>query len=127
MSSRLAVIIPCYNHAHYIGEALDSVLNQTRKADRIIVIDDGSKDNSMEVMEPYKARGVEVRGRENQGAHNTINELVRIAAKDCDWISILNSDDRYLPDRFEKCFRVADANPDKSVISTRLEVIDGDG
>lgn len=127
MSERLAVVIPCYNHARYIGEALESCLSQTRKPDRIIVIDDGSKDDSMAVMEPFKARGVEVSGRENRGAHNTINELVAEAARDCDWISILNSDDRYLPRRFETCFEVAAANPGKSVISTRLEVIDGEG
>lgn len=127
MSDRLAVIIPVYNHARYIGEALESCLSQTRKPDRIIVIDDGSKDDSMAVMEPFKARGVEISGRENRGAHNTINELVAEAARDCDWISILNSDDRYLPQRFEKCLEVARANPAKSVISTRLEVIDDNG
>lgn len=127
MSERLAVVIPCYNHARYIGEALESCISQTRKPDRVIVIDDGSKDDSMAVMEPFKARGVEVRGRENRGAHNTINELIGEAARDCDWISILNSDDRYLSRRFEKCLEVAAANPGKSVISTRLEVIDDAG
>jgi glycosyltransferase involved in cell wall biosynthesis len=127
MSQRLAVVIPVYNHAHFIGEALESVLNQTRKPDRVIVIDDGSKDDSLAVMEPFKARGVEVSGRENRGAHNTINELIQLAAQDCDWISILNSDDRYLPNRFQRCFETAAANPEKSIISTRLEVIDADG
>ena len=127
MSERIAVIIPVYNHARFIGEALESVLGQTRKPDRVIVIDDGSKDDSLAVMEPFKARGVEIRGRENRGAHNTINELVGLASTDCDWISILNSDDRYLPQRLEKCLEVARANPGKSVISTRLEVIDDKG
>ncbi|MBX7210353.1 MAG: glycosyltransferase family 2 protein [Verrucomicrobiaceae bacterium] len=124
---RVAVVIPVFNHARYIGEALESCLAQTRKPDRIIAIDDGSKDDSLAVMEPFKARGVEVRGRENRGAHNTINELVAEAARDCEWISILNSDDRYLPRRFEKCLEAAGTNPGKSVISTRLEVIDEAG
>jgi glycosyltransferase involved in cell wall biosynthesis len=127
MSERIAVIIPVYNHARFIGEALESVLGQTRKPDRVIVIDDGSKDDSLAVMEPFTSRGVEIRGRENRGAHNTINELVGLASTDCDWISILNSDDRYLPQRFEKCLEVARANPGKSLISTRLEVIDDKG
>lgn len=127
MSQRLAVIIPVYNHARFIAQGLESVLSQSRPPDRVIVIDDGSKDDSLAVMEPFKARGVEVSGRENRGAHNTINELVQIAAQDCDWISILNSDDLYLPGRFETCFQVAAQNPDKSVICTRLEVIDADG
>lgn len=127
MSERIAVVIPCYNHARFIGEALESALSQTRKPDRVIVIDDGSKDESLAVMEAFKARGVEARGRENRGAHETINELVRIAAADCDWISILNSDDRYLPARLERCIEVARSNSGKSVISTRLEVIDDHG
>jgi hypothetical protein len=127
MSQRLAVIIPVYNHARFIAQGLESVLSQSRPPDRVIVIDDGSQDDSLAVMEPFKARGVEVRGRENRGAHNTINELVQLAAQDCDWISILNSDDLYLPGRFEACFRLAAQQPDKSVICTRLEVIDADG
>ncbi len=124
---RLAVIIPVYNHARFIGEALESVLGQTRKPDRVICIDDGSRDDSLAVMEPFKARGVEVHGRENRGAHNTLNELAALAARDCDWISILNSDDRYLPRRFERCFETAAQHPGKSVITTRLEVIDEAG
>jgi glycosyltransferase involved in cell wall biosynthesis len=127
MNQRIAVIIPVFNHARYIGEALESVLSQTRPADRVICIDDGSKDDSVSVMRGYESRGVEVRSRENRGAHETINELVRLAAQDCGWISILNSDDRYLPARFEKCLAVAAEHPGKSVISTRLEVIDEQG
>lgn len=127
MTPRLAVIIPVYNHARFIAKGLESVLSQSRPPDRVIVIDDGSKDDSLAVMEPFKARGVEIRGRENRGAHNTINELVQIAAQDCDWISILNSDDLYLPGRFEACFNLAAQHPDKSVLCTRLEVIDADG
>jgi hypothetical protein len=124
VTERIAVIIPVYNHARFIVETLESVLNQTRRPDRIIVIDDGSKDDSVAMMEPFKARGVEIQARENRGAHETINELVGLAAKDCQWVSILNSDDRYLPGRMEKCLEVARSNPGKSVICTRLEVID---
>lgn len=126
MNGRIAVIIPVYNHAHYVGAAIESVLNQTRKPDRIIVIDDGSKDDSLDVVKRYASQGVEASGRENRGAHNTINELVALAAKDCPWINILNSDDLFLPRKLEVCEQVAAANPDKEVISGRLEVIDAD-
>ena len=90
---RLAVIIPCYNHARYIGAALDSCLAQTRRPDRIIVIDDGSRDDSPAIIRSYASRGVEGSARENRGAHSTINELLAMAARDCDVVSILNSDD----------------------------------
>lgn len=124
MPERIAVVIPCYNHARYIGEAVESVLAQTRPPDRLIVIDDGSKDESVNVLRTFEKRGVEVQARENRGAHNTINELIGLAATDCDFISILNSDDRYLPDRLEKCLAAARLHPEKSVFSTRLRVID---
>jgi glycosyltransferase involved in cell wall biosynthesis len=127
MSERIAVIIPCYNHAQYVGEALESVLNQSRRPDRVIVIDDGSKDDSVAVLRLFESRGVEVSSRENRGAHNTINELIERASTDCDYISILNSDDRYLPDRIEKCLDAARTSPGKSVFSTKLRVIDGTG
>ena len=127
MSERIAVIIPCYNHARFIGEALESVLGQTHPPDRVIVIDDGSKDDSVAVLRTFEKRGVEVSARENRGAHNTINELITRAAEDCDFISILNSDDRYLPDRLERCLDAAWRLPGKSVFTTRLRVIDDGG
>jgi glycosyltransferase involved in cell wall biosynthesis len=127
MKGRIAVIIPVYNHAHYVGETVESVLNQNRKPDRILVIDDGSRDHSLEVVKRYESQGVESFGRENRGAHNTINELVGLAAKDCEWINILNSDDRFLPNKLERCEQTAAANPGKEVICGRLEVIDGEG
>lgn len=121
---RLAVIIPCYNHAKYIGAALESVLAQSRRADRVIVIDDGSTDNSVEVIRSFGARGVEWVARENRGAHNTINELVGRASEDCGIISILNSDDHYHPQRFEKCLPLLESHPDRHVITSGLRVID---
>ncbi|CAN5890641.1 hypothetical protein BH11VER1_BH11VER1_00610 [soil metagenome] len=127
MPEKIAVIIPCYNHARYIGEALESVLSQTRKPDRIIVIDDGSKDESMDVIRTFESRGVEVHAQTNQGAHNAINQLVNMAAKDCDFISILNSDDRYAPDRMQQCLDLAREQPGKAVYVTGLRVIDDKG
>lgn len=127
MAEKIAVIIPCYNHARYIGEALESVLSQTRKPDRIIVIDDGSKDNSVEVIRTFENRGVEVHAQANQGAHNTINQLVDMASKDCDFISILNSDDRYAPDRLQQCLNLVREQPGKAVYVTGLRVIDDKG
>lgn len=127
MSERVAVVIPCYNHARFVGGALESVLGQTRKADRIIVVDDGSSDNSLEVLQEYVGRGVEVYAQENHGAHATINKLVELAASDCDWVAILNSDDRYLPQRLEYCMNAARERPGQAVIVTGLRVMDDDG
>jgi len=121
---KLAVIIPCYNHARYIGAAIESCLAQTRRPDRIIVIDDGSRDDSPAIIRSYADRGVEGSARENRGAHSTINELLAMAARDCEWVSILNSDDHYAPDRFEKCLPLLEADPAKQVAVSAIRVID---
>lgn len=127
MPERIATVIPCYNHARFVGEALESVLGQTRTPDRVIVVDDGSKDGSLDVLRQFAARGVEVYPQENQGAHATINRLVELAATDCDWVAILNSDDRYLPQRLELGLEAARQRPGQAVIATRLRVIGTDG
>lgn len=126
--ARLAVIIPCYNHAHYVGRAIESVLEQTRPPDRFLVIDDGSKDDSVEVIRSYEDRGVELIAQENAGAHNTLNRLAKTVSEDCDLISILNSDDFYDPQRFEKCLPLFDGpeNEETKVVVTGLRMIDPD-
>ena len=58
---RIAVIIPVYNHARYVGAALESVLAQTVKPWRILCIDDGSSDDSLAVCKRYTSQGVLVR------------------------------------------------------------------
>ena len=122
---RLGVVIPCYNHEQYIEKAVDSCLNQTRKPDRIVVIDDGSCDRSVEILQGYADRGqIEFTAQENAGAHTTIGRCIAKAAEDCDLISILNSDDHYTLDRFEKCLPWFEQNPDKSVLCTGINVID---
>jgi glycosyltransferase involved in cell wall biosynthesis len=128
MRELIAVIIPVYNHGKFVGEAIESVLNQTRKPDRILIIDDGSKDDSLAVAQSFADRGVQARGRENRGAHNTINELVEWAkAEGCTWVNVLNSDDRFLPRKLEACIELAAREPERQVISGRLEVIDESG
>ncbi len=121
---KLAVVIPSYNHAHYIGAALDSVLGQTRKPQRIIVVDDGSKDDSLSLLRTFEARGVEVHAQENKGAHATINRLIDLASQDCDAISILNSDDFYTPTRFEKLLPALEKETAKAVVVSDLQYID---
>lgn len=123
-TGRLAVVIPCYNHAHYISRAIQSVLDQTRPVDRLIVIDDGSHDNSVEVVRALGEAKVELYVQENQNAFNTINRGVAMAATDCDFIAILNSDDHYTPDRFEKLLPLLESDPTAMVVCSGLNIID---
>ncbi len=123
---RLAVVIPCYNHARYIGRAIRSVLDQTRPVDRLIVIDDGSTDDSVAAVRALGEPRVELVTQENRNAFNTINRGVGLAAADCDAIAILNSDDHYHPQRVEKLLPVLEADAGAQVVCSGLHIIDDD-
>lgn len=90
----VSVIIPTYNRAHYITEAIDSVLKQTYTNYEIIVVNDGSRDDTVKVLAPYLDR-VTVITKQNAGlaaARNT-----GIAASKGEIIALLDDDDRWLP------------------------------
>jgi len=127
MAARAAVVIPSFDHVRYVGAALDSVLAQTRPADRIVVVDDGSRDGSPALIERYAARGVELVVQENAGAHAALNRAVKLAAEDCEFVAILNSDDVYEPARLERCLAHLAARPDLGVVCSELRVIDAAG
>ena len=124
---KAAVVIPVFNHARFVVEAIDSVLAQTRRPDRILVIDDGSSDNSLDVCRRFEPRGVEVFAQQNQGAHAAINRGVALAAADCEVIAILNSDDRHHFDRIAKTLGVLAADPSAAVVASKLRYIDDAG
>lgn len=130
--SRIAVVIPSYNHAHYIVAALDSALNQTLPPVRVIVVDDGSTDASPDVLRAYVAAARERQGlvtllfQENAGAHAAINRGIE-AAGNADYIAILNSDDLFEPTRFEKCAGYLATHPECQVVCSSLRLIDADG
>src|SRR5579883_1591762 len=100
----IGVGIPCYNQESYVAEAINSALRQTWPPSEILVIDDGSTDNSAREIEKAFARAGSVPcrlvRRENRGVPVTRNEL--LAELRTDVIALLDSDDHYREDRFEK-------------------------
>lgn len=95
---RFSVIIPTYNSADTVNAAIDSVLAQTWPAHEIIVVDDGSTDDTAERV---RACGERVRylHQPNAGVSAARNHGIRAAAGD--WIAFLDADDLYLPDRLQ--------------------------
>lgn len=124
---RLAVVIPVYNHARFLPRTLESVLGQTRRPDRIIVIDDGSTDDSLVVARPFAAQGVEIIAQENRGVSATVRRLLALAAEDCDLIATLDSDDVLAPERFAQCLPVFERDPGAQLLVTGLRMIDENG
>jgi len=124
----VSVIIPSYNHARFIREAINSVANQTYKNIELIIIDDGSKDDSVSIIkEAIKKIGslkTSFFVQENCGAHNTINRGLKMAQGE--YIAILNSDDIYYPDRIEKLLKRATDTKCKFIFS-KVDHISSDG
>jgi glycosyltransferase involved in cell wall biosynthesis len=95
---RVSVIIPTYNRAKLISEAVESVLRQTYKPYEIIVVDDGSTDNTEEVLKKYEGKITYLRQR-NSGPSRTRNNGIRAATGEL--IGFLDSDDIWLPQKLE--------------------------
>jgi len=96
----VSVIIPAYNHEKYIAAAVDSVLRQSCDDLELIVIDDGSTDQTGEVVQSYHDKRLSYFYQDNQDAYHTINRGIGMAKGD--YLAILNSDDVYTEDRLEK-------------------------
>ncbi len=110
----VTVIIPSYNHERYIEQAILSVITQTYKEIQLIVIDDGSKDESLKIVNRLAdLHGFEVVARENRGLANTLNEGIGLARGK--YIGILGSDDYYLPKRIENAVLQLELSSDNVV------------
>lgn len=96
----VTVIIPSFNHEKYIYQSIGSVVSQTYKNLEIIVIDDGSKDQSLKIIGDLAGKhGFIVIARDSRGIAKTLNEGIGLA--NGKYISFLGSDDYYLPQRIE--------------------------
>jgi hypothetical protein len=105
----VSVIIPCYNYAHFLEAALDSVLAQTYPNLEILVIDDGSPDNTAEVAARYDRRICYVH-QENQGLSASRNNGIRMATHD--YVALLDADDEWEPEFMERLMRKMVELPD---------------
>jgi len=103
----VSVIIPTYNCAQYICEAINSVLNQTFKDIEIIVVDDGSTDNTKDKLTPFiKDEQLLYLYQENRGPSSARNFGIREAKSN--YIAFLDADDKFLPQMIERCVEELD-------------------
>ena len=96
---RVSVVIPAYNAGETIRRTVDSVLRQTYSAHEIIVVDDGSKDDTADVLHSYRNQIVFIR-QENAGVSVARNTGITVSTGE--WIAFLDADDEWLPDKLER-------------------------
>jgi glycosyltransferase involved in cell wall biosynthesis len=122
-SNSVSVVMPVFNGAKYIGETLDSVLAQTVPPTEVIVVNDGSTDDTASVVQAYGNR-VTLLNVKNGGAAAARN--IGGAAATGSWIALCDADDLWLPTKLEKQLRLANECPEvHCVLTDYTEITDG--
>src|SRR5215204_1328714 len=119
----VSVVIPCYNQAHFLGEAIESVLAQSYPNFEIIVVDDGSPDNTSEVAASYPR--VRLVRQENQGLSAARNS--GLARSEGEYVVFLDADDRLLPGALQAGLECFEAHPKCAFVYGRCSRIRRDG
>ena len=126
---RISVIMGIYNCAQTLPEALDSLLAQSYKEFKVIMCDDGSSDNTVEIAQSYVERYPDkfllIKNDHNMGLNFTLNKCLEYA--DTEYVARMDGDDISLPERFEKEVGFLDAHPDIAIVSTPMIYFDENG
>lgn len=125
LAAKVSIIMPAFNHARWVGEALQSVLAQSFADFELIVIDDASSDATWEVIQTFRAQGDSrlqcIRHATNLGAPATINEGLRHAQGE--YLAIINSDDVWDSQRLGRLLRAAE-HDGVDFLSTDVALLD---
>lgn len=116
---KVSVLIPAYNYAHYLSEAIDSVITQSFKNFELIVIDNCSTDNTEEIVNAYMKddnRVKFVRNDENIGMYRNYNQALLLARGE--YIKFLNADDKFESTILEKFVNTLDTDPTISIVTS---------
>jgi glycosyltransferase involved in cell wall biosynthesis len=120
----VSVLIPNYNYARFLHEAIESVLSQTYPRIETIVVDDGSTDNSREVIASYDDRLISV-CKENGGLTSALNAAFQRSSGDI--ISFLDADDAFEPDKVERVVAAAQRVPQAYLVHHQMQIVDENG
>lgn len=122
-NQRISVILPVYNGALYLREAVDSILNQSFSDFELIIIDDGSKDNSAEIISSYTDPRIRFYRQENIGLAATLNRGIGLASGS--YIARQDQDDISLPERLARQVEFLQSHPDYGMVGTWATILEG--
>jgi glycosyltransferase involved in cell wall biosynthesis len=117
MENAISVVIPSYNSATYLPDAVESALNQTVAPLEVIVVDDGSTDATADVLERYRGRIVAI-SQENRGLSAARNRGIEAARGGL--IAFLDADDIWLPQKLEKQLACLEENPQAPLVHSDM-------
>lgn len=122
----VTVIICTYNGERYLSQTLDSVLKQTYPNIEIVIVDDGSSDNTVSIISQYADHDQRIRWfvKENSGLPSSRN--FAFSQANGEWIAIIDQDDLCYPDRLKRQIEVAAANPSASLVFCNTDYINKD-
>jgi len=122
----ISVLMPVYNTEKYLAEAIESILGQTFKDFELIIIDDGSTDNSLSIIEKYAKIDSRIKfiSRDNKGLISTLNQGIELSQGK--YIARMDADDISLPNRFDIQYEFLESRPEYVVVGSRIMLIDSD-
>ncbi|CZE49292.1 glycosyltransferase family 2 protein [Campylobacter geochelonis] len=121
----VSVVIPCYNHQNYVKKSVTSALNQTYKNIEVIVIDDGSKDDSVKILkEIQKNNQFILECQENAGVCKTLNKAIKMS--NGKYIAVLASDDYWDLTKIEKQVKILESNANSEFCFTQALEFDSE-
>jgi len=123
--SFVSVIVPTYNRADLISETIESILNQTYKNFELIIVDDGSTDNTEKVIRKFKDNRIKYIKTDYSGVPARPRNIGIKKAKG-EYIAFLDSDDMWLPEKLEKQIKVFQASNETAMLYTRFRTIEGE-
>lgn len=124
-SPRISVLMPVYNAERYLRESVESVLKQSYDDFELIIVDDGSKDNSLSIAQEFARQDHRIRifvNQQNLGVAKTRNRAIREAQGE--YIACLDNDDVALPTRLAEQFHFLENHPDHALVASDIEIID---
>lgn len=123
----ISICMPTYNRAHMVGLAIDAVLNQTRKNIELIIVNDGSRDSTQQVLAEYAKRDSRVRviNKENEGIPETVNRGWKAATGE--FVTWTSDDNIYHLNALEVMATYLAQHPDVTLVYADHRDIDGEG
>ncbi len=127
MSAAFTVVMPAYNAAAYLSQTIESVLSQSFTNFELIIIDDGSTDDTNKIAQEYsqKDNRVKVLSQSNQGVSATRNKGINLSQSK--YIAFIDADDKWFPEKLKSHFEHLEKNPRNGVSYAKVEFLHPDG